>query len=104
MGPARRRLLEPRAQLGTDERNAGFEFDREVGLADEVLLTDISKADSLILRGDSDAALALLDEMADSQDPSFELADFLTRLHRLRGEALTRRGDFEAANVCLEIC
>jgi class 3 adenylate cyclase/tetratricopeptide (TPR) repeat protein len=79
---------------------AGF---AELGIADEQFHTDLSRADSLILRGDADGALALLDEMLDTPDPTSELADFFAKLRRLRGEALMQHGELSAARADLTL-
>jgi class 3 adenylate cyclase/tetratricopeptide (TPR) repeat protein len=71
----------------------------ELGLAEDVFLTDLARVDSLILRGAADDALALLDELAETPDPTSELGDLWTRYHRLRGEALTLSGDLGAARA-----
>jgi tetratricopeptide (TPR) repeat protein len=75
----------------------------DLGLADEVFHTDLNRAESLIVRGDADRALELLDEMADTPDPTSELADFMSTLHRLRGEAMLVRGDLSVARSELDL-
>jgi tetratricopeptide (TPR) repeat protein len=89
------------AQADALFKSARQVFD-ELGLAEEVLATDVNRADSLILRGDTDAALTLIDEMLEAPDATSDAADFETKLHRLRGEAMTRSGDLDAARFELQ--
>ncbi|GMQ85150.1 MAG: adenylate/guanylate cyclase domain-containing protein [Acidimicrobiia bacterium] len=99
VGASRRRTFDEADAL-FDSARRGF---GELGLEDEVFRTELNRADSLILRGDDEGALMLLDQMLETPDPTSELADFLITLHRLKGEALLRTGDLAGARVELEL-
>ncbi len=98
VGASRRRTFDEADAL-FDSARRGF---GELGLEDEVFRTELNRADSLILRGNDEGALILLDQMLETPDPTSELADFFITLHRLKGEALMRTRDLADARVELE--
>jgi class 3 adenylate cyclase/tetratricopeptide (TPR) repeat protein len=98
VGASRRQEFDKADQLFASA-SAGFD---ELGMVDEVFHTDLSRAESLLVRGESEAALSRLDEMAATQDPTSELADFMSTLRRLRGEALMLTGDPVGARADLD--
>jgi tetratricopeptide (TPR) repeat protein len=98
VGASRRQEFDKADQLFASA-SAGFD---ELGMVDEVFHTDLSRAESLLVRGDTEAALSRLDEMAATPDPTSELADFMSTLNRLRSEALMLTGDLAGARADLD--